>query len=169
MFDGCPVGNCCHGHDHRRRRGAAAIDRLFQRVLEAWRGAEVEAPARADEGGLTDHFKRDMQGFWGIAHGEFSGSRGGLLQGHHHGAGAPAGVMFDHVLPNAGDVMIGYRYMYANQAGQMQNGTNPVGDKTLLNQSCDVKLKQCFSRGQKSLPVERSSSAQTLFNLVLID
>lgn len=68
---------------------------------------------------------------------------------HHHGAGAPAGVMFDHVLAKAGDVMIGYRYMYANQAGQMQQGVNPVNDKTLLNQSCDPVLKQCFVTPQE--------------------
>jgi hypothetical protein len=61
---------------------------------------------------------------------------------HHHGAGVPAGVMFDHVLPNAGDVMIGYRYMYANQAGATQNGTNIVNDATLVNQACAPQ--KCF-------------------------
>lgn len=55
---------------------------------------------------------------------------------HHHGAGVPAGVMFDHVLPNAGDVMVGYRYMYANQAGNTQNGSNTVTNSALVNQAC---------------------------------
>ena len=61
---------------------------------------------------------------------------------HHHGAGAPAGVMFDHVLPNAGDVMIGYRYMYANQAGATQNGLNTVSDSAIVNQACGSQ--KCF-------------------------
>ncbi|MEN9595951.1 MAG: hypothetical protein RL236_385, partial [Pseudomonadota bacterium] len=61
---------------------------------------------------------------------------------HHHGAGAPAGVMFDHVLPNAGDVMVGYRYMYANQAGTTQKGLNTVSDSTLVNQACGSQ--KCF-------------------------
>jgi hypothetical protein len=61
---------------------------------------------------------------------------------HHHGAGAPAGIMFDHVLPNAGDVMVGYRYMYANQAGATQNGLNTVSDSAIVNQACGSQ--QCF-------------------------
>ncbi len=61
---------------------------------------------------------------------------------HHHGAGVPAGIMFDHVLPNAGDVMVGYRYMYANQAGTTQNGLNTVSDSTIVNQACGSQ--QCF-------------------------
>lgn len=61
---------------------------------------------------------------------------------HHHGTGVPAGIMFDHVLPNAGDVMIGYRYMYANQAGVIQNGTNVVSDSMIVHNGCGAK--QCF-------------------------
>ena len=62
--------------------------------------------------------------------------------GHHHGAGAPAGIMFDHVLPNAGDVMVGYRYMYANQAGNTQKGLNTVSDSVIMNQACGSE--KCF-------------------------
>ncbi len=61
---------------------------------------------------------------------------------HHHGAGTPAGVMFDHVLPNAGDTMVGYRYMYENQSGGTQNGTNSVSDTMLVNQACGSQ--KCF-------------------------
>jgi hypothetical protein len=66
---------------------------------------------------------------------------------HHHGAGAPAGVMFDHVLPNAGDVMVGYRYMYANQAGATQNGTNQVSDSAIVNNGCAPQ--KCFVTPQE--------------------
>lgn len=61
---------------------------------------------------------------------------------HHHGSGVPAGVMFDHVLPNSGDVMVGYRYMYANQAGATQNGASIVSDPIIVHNGCGTK--QCF-------------------------
>ena len=60
----------------------------------------------------------------------------------HHRASVPAGVMFDHVLPNAGDVMISYRYMYANQAGTTQNRTNVISDATIVNNGCEPR--KCF-------------------------
>ena len=61
---------------------------------------------------------------------------------HHatHQHSTPAGVMFDHVLQQAGDAMVGYRYMYANQAGTMQEGLSTVNDVTLVTQACALKL-----------------------------
>ena len=41
---------------------------------------------------------------------------------------APAGVMFDHMLPKTGDFMAGYRFMWNSQSGNMLNGSNPVSD-----------------------------------------
>ncbi|MDD5755599.1 MAG: DUF3570 domain-containing protein, partial [Methylococcales bacterium] len=52
---------------------------------------------------------------------------------HHHGAGAPAGIMFDHVLPKAGDFMVGYRYQYADQAGGSMDSDD---DKNVVNNAC---------------------------------
>ncbi len=46
---------------------------------------------------------------------------------HDHAAHAPAGVMFDHMLP-AGGFMVGYRYMWNSQSGDMLNGANAVSD-----------------------------------------
>lgn len=40
---------------------------------------------------------------------------------------APAGVLFDH-MHKAGEFMVGYRFMYSRQAGDMLHGTNSVGD-----------------------------------------
>jgi hypothetical protein len=59
---------------------------------------------------------------------------------HHHHHSAPAGVMFDHVLQQAGDAMVGYRYMYANQAGTMQKGLSTANDPTLVTQACALEL-----------------------------
>ena len=55
---------------------------------------------------------------------------------HHHSAHAPAGVMFDHMLPKAGDFMVGYRYMYNNQGSTMLNGTSEVSDRAIVNGGC---------------------------------
>ena len=55
---------------------------------------------------------------------------------HHHGAHAPAGVMFDHMLPKAGDMMVGYRYMYGNQEGPTLNGASAVNDATIVGNGC---------------------------------
>jgi hypothetical protein len=68
---------------------------------------------------------------------------------HHHGghpmAHAPAGVLFSHMLENSGEAMVGYRYMYSLQGGQMLNGTNSVSDPVLLNQGCGKGLKCTFA------------------------
>ena len=50
----------------------------------------------------------------------------------HHGAPPPAGVMFGHMLDKADDIMVGYRYMYSNQSGDMWNGPDSVTDQVLL-------------------------------------
>lgn len=55
---------------------------------------------------------------------------------HAHPRG-PAGVMFDHMLPKAGDFMVGYRYMYHRQAGDILNGTNAVSDQEIIDRGCD--------------------------------
>ncbi len=55
---------------------------------------------------------------------------------HDHGAHAPAGVMYDHMLPKAGDMMVGYRYMYGSQSGDMLNGTQHVNNQAVVDGGC---------------------------------
>ncbi len=54
---------------------------------------------------------------------------------HHHAAHAPAGIMFDHMLP-AGGFMVGYRYMWNSQSGGMLNGSSSIDDVTLKTNGC---------------------------------
>jgi Protein of unknown function (DUF3570) len=54
------------------------------------------------------------------------GGHAGHDMSHHHHSASPAGVMFDHALPKAGDFMAGYRYMRSEQAGNMLFGTRTV-------------------------------------------
>lgn len=66
-----------------------------------------------------------------------SGSNGHSKHQHHgHGAHAPAGVMFDHMLPNAGDMMVGYRYMYGSQGSPMLHGASPTSDQAIVDNGC---------------------------------
>ena len=55
---------------------------------------------------------------------------------HAHGVHGPAGVMFDHMLPKAGDVMVGYRYMWSSQGDPMLHGTQKVNDPTIIANGC---------------------------------
>ena len=53
--------------------------------------------------------------------------------GHHHGqAAAPAGVMFAHMLDQAGDFMVGYRLMRSTQGGGYLHGSNPASHAQVL-------------------------------------
>jgi Protein of unknown function (DUF3570) len=53
---------------------------------------------------------------------------------HQHSA--PAGVMFDHALHNAGDVMVGYRYMYGDQSGTVLQGDSIAKNSDIINHGC---------------------------------
>lgn len=55
----------------------------------------------------------------------------------HHGSHAPAGVMFDHMLSKSGDFMVGYRYMYGTQAGDMLHGSSEISDQVIVNNGCE--------------------------------
>lgn len=80
----------------------------------------------------------------------FSGS-GGHHHHHHHGGGgqAPAGVMFDHLMEQAGNVMVGYRYMNSFQDGAMLHGSEEAGDAAIVAHGCG-------SRGCGLTPAEHS-------------
>jgi hypothetical protein len=55
---------------------------------------------------------------------------------HHHHSNAPAGVMFDHTLPKAGDFMVGYRFMRNEQAGDMLFGAHPASLDIVNTNAC---------------------------------
>lgn len=51
---------------------------------------------------------------------------------------APAGVLFDH-MHKAGEFMVGYRFMYSRQAGDMLRGTSTVSDLQLAAAGYSMK------------------------------
>lgn len=66
------------------------------------------------------------------------GSNDSSSTAHHHASHAitPAGIMFDHALDNAGDMMAGYRYMRNEQSGSMLSGQSTASNDTALAQGC---------------------------------
>jgi hypothetical protein len=74
-----------------------------------------------------------------------SGSAGHTKHtGHDHGMHAPAGVMFDHMLP-AGKFMVGYRYMWNSQGGGMLTGDSSVSDSSIVANGCNEPGSEgCF-------------------------
>ncbi len=78
------------------------------------------------------------------APGFFDGGHSGHGAHGHHGGATPAGVMFGHMLDEAGDVMVGYRYMFSDQGGDMLHGSDAVGNQTLVDRACGDL--QCSSR-----------------------
>lgn len=76
-----------------------------------------------------------------------AGHAGNMGHQHHHGAQAPAGVMFDHMLAKTGDMMMGYRYMYMTQGGQTLHGENAVSDQAIANFGCNGE--PCYATAQE--------------------
>lgn len=68
---------------------------------------------------------------------------------HHHGAPVPAGVMFGHMMNQADDIMIGYRYQYNVQSGSMRNGTDPISDAQLVSTACAGNPNGCLYKPTK--------------------
>ena len=62
----------------------------------------------------------------------------------HHSGHGPAGVMFDHMLSKADEVMVGYRFMHGRQSGDTLHGSNPVSDLDIVNNGgCGTGRNRC--------------------------
>ena len=49
---------------------------------------------------------------------------------------APAGIRFDHLLANQGDMEVGYQYTYDIRGTGMQHGTRRAGDTEIITSAC---------------------------------
>ncbi len=72
---------------------------------------------------------------------------GGGGDHHHHGTPVPAGIMYGHMMDKADDIMVGYRYMYANQSGDMMHGSSVASDAI-------VQANACGAAGCNARPTE---------------
>ncbi len=64
-------------------------------------------------------------------------------EAHHHGNPAPAGVMFGHLLNQAHAFMVGYRFMYGRQSGDMLHGSQLATDRQIVNGGCGSGVQAC--------------------------
>jgi Protein of unknown function (DUF3570) len=64
------------------------------------------------------------------------GGHAGHSDSHHHVTNSPAGVQFDHVLPKAGDFMVGYRYMRNVQSGDFRLGDQLISIDQARKDGC---------------------------------
>lgn len=94
-------------------------------------------------GGLDDY--ADIDSYLASASLQVNLSSIGKLGDYHtqhlshqsHFRRAPAGVMFDHMISKAGDMMVGYHYMYGDWSNGMQNGTHSkISDLELTSKAC---------------------------------
>jgi hypothetical protein len=102
------------------------LDVLSTSMMQAMGGMDHSAHAGHDMAGM-DHGGHDI---------------GAMGHSHHHAVHGPAGVMFDHMLANSGDMMVGYRYMYSSQGGDMLHGDMAVSDQTVVANGCGPN--HCF-------------------------
>jgi len=68
--------------------------------------------------------------------GGHDGRHGPGIHLHHPGMPFPAGVMFAHMMVKPDDFMVGYRYMWSSQSGNMQRGSHPVSDAEVIAYGC---------------------------------
>jgi hypothetical protein len=55
--------------------------------------------------------------------------------------------MFDHMLNKSGDLMVGARYMYGTQSGDMLHGLNNVSDRAIVDSGCNGN--PCFTNAER--------------------
>ncbi|MEO8134386.1 MAG: DUF3570 domain-containing protein, partial [Betaproteobacteria bacterium] len=88
------------------------------------------------------------KGMAGMSHGAGVDHSMHNMAEHEHGK-APAGVMFGHMLSNAGDSMVGVRYMNSQQAGGMIFGSSHIDDARLKANGCGAAGCQTAPTGMK--------------------
>jgi hypothetical protein len=93
------------------------------------------------------------------------GSGGEHHASHHAHSNIPSGVLFGHTLDKAGDMMVGYRYMHSQQAGDFLHGDKEVSEQQIIANGCpgrgDVNLDGIVD-GCSLLPIEMTMNMHML-------
>ena len=133
--------------------GGATIKKQFARGVSLEIGAEYvthSGSLKLGGGGVGNYANFDYY----LAHANLSvdlsakafpgDEHSGHAMHHHHGAPVPAGVMYGHMMSQAEEIMVGYRYQYNNQGGAMLHGSNSVNDQALVSNACTDYNKGCL-------------------------
>jgi len=131
--------------------GGISIAKKFTKGISLQAGFEYYTHAgNLKLGGGGEDSYADYSYYLVHANLNFSLSAPGFMssEGHHHhhheGAPPPAGLMFAHMMPQADDIMVGYRYTYTDQSGRMFSGENSVDNSVLSLRGCQNYL--CLSK-----------------------
>ena len=144
--------------------GGLTISKQFNRGIRLEIGAEYyshQGDLKLGGGGESDYADFD---YWMThanlnvdlsAPGHIFGAGAGdeSHQHHHHqshGAPPPAGIMYGHMMNQADDIMVGYRYSYANQDGHMLHGSSHADGNSLRTLACGTQ-KCTESPGEMSM------------------
>ena len=95
----------------------------------------ANANIRADLGKLAQVGGGAMDALFGGADHDMADMDMGGMAHMQHGHSAPAGLMFAHMLDQAGDYMLGYRYMRQDLGNAYQQGNHGIGTDALNNQN----------------------------------
>jgi hypothetical protein len=132
--------------------GGITISKQFARGIQLEAGFEYvthSGSLRLGGGGVDDYANFDYY----LAHANLNvdlsarAPAGGKHSGHHmhhHGAPVPAGVMYGHMMNQADEIMVGFRYMWNAQNGSMLHGSNEVNDQILVKNACDGLPNGCL-------------------------
>jgi hypothetical protein len=73
----------------------------------------------------------------GLGFDDDTGAIGAAEHAGHGGAYTPAGVLLGHMLRESGEAMVGLRYQFSTQSGDMLHGTSSAGDPAIIANGCD--------------------------------
>ena len=93
----------------------------------------ANANIRADLGKLAQVSGGALDTLFGDSHHDMANMDMSTMNHMQHQHSAPAGLMFAHMLENAGDYMLGYRYMRQAMGNAYQHGTQGIGAENLCS------------------------------------
>lgn len=127
--------------------GGLTLSKQFAKGIRFVAGAEYYTHAGAlklgghGEGSYADFNYYTVSGALQVDLSALSVANGSHGAHHAHGAhqhgNAPAGVMFAHMLPKAGEVMVGTRYMYNAERSTLLHGSHRADDASVVKHACD--------------------------------
>ena len=103
------------------------------------------------------------------------GSDGGHNHANHDGhPNIPAGVLFGHTLEKSGDMMVGYRFMHSQQAGDFLHGDGAVSELQAATNGCpgSVHLGESGYKADSSctlLPKEMTMNMHMHMHMHMLD
>ena len=147
-----PRANANYSSDYRlsgygKLSGGVTVSKQFSKGIKLEAGFEYSShkgSLKLGGGGIGDYADLDSYLLSASLQMDLS-NLGHATGGHsehkmhvHHGGHPPAGVMFGHMLTQAGDFMIGYNYKFGDWSDGVQAGTSGnVSNQEIISNACN--------------------------------